>query len=597
MAKSKLFADWSWRLAMPSVFADPSVEVRRDDVYSRYNSTAKKSSTLHAPTLQALMAYAALVVAEEDGKPVDGLGAIGNQGEKTIVAEYPGSSVECVVFTRANARFTAGIIRTMGAAPGVYTLGESASDGSALFFALMPLLLEDEEFAEACKECCDAARDGYSDLDAASRTASLLCDNVYRRIENHASLGKDGVKVSVSPTGNLSQLTEMAMEQNVYAPSTILHGEFRVFEPGAAPGSVSVMIPHASFVGQYRMSDRTLSSAEQALVPVLPDWYVIPKEVERACQHIAKTTGSQNPMRNIMFRGPAGTGKTEGAKAIAAGLGLPYMFLTCSANTEVFDMLGQVLPKMESDCSAASGELPTIMDIQMDPATAYAQMTGEYREDVTEDEVLRKMIEVKAHELGENKDPQNGFYYVETSLVKAMRHGYLIEIQEPTVIANPGVLVGLNSLLDRCASITLPNGERVERHPETVVVVTTNTSYEGCKDLNQSVISRMNLTIDIDEPDLKTTVDRVMGITACSDKGMVEKMAEVVQSINQRCRETMITDGSCGVRELISWVQSAMILGSPYESALYTVISSASADPENREELINTCLEPIFARR
>jgi len=107
----------------------------------------------------------------------------------------------------------------------------------------------------------------------------------------------------------------------------------------------------------------------------------------------------------------------------------------------------------------------------------------------------------------------------------------------------------------------------------------------------------MNLTIDIDEPDLKTTVDRVMGITACSDKGMVEKMAEVVQSINQRCRETMITDGSCGVRELLSWVQSAMILGSPYESALYTVISSASADPENREELINTCLEPIFARR
>ena len=50
-------------------------------------------------------------------------------------------------------------------------------------------------------------------------------------------------------------------------------------------------------------------------------------------------------------------------------------------------------------------------------------------------------------------------------------------------------------------------------------------------------------------------------------------------------------------RSLISWVQSAMILGNPFESALYTVISSASADPENREELINTCLEPIFARR
>ncbi len=62
----------------------------------------------------------------------------------------------------------------------------------------------------------------------------------------------------------------------------------------------------------------------------LQNWYVIPREVEQVCRHIAQTTGSQNPMRNIMFRGPAGTGKTEGAKAIAAGLGIPYTFLTCS---------------------------------------------------------------------------------------------------------------------------------------------------------------------------------------------------------------------------------------------------------------------------
>lgn len=200
----------------------------------------------------------------------------------------------------------------------------------------------------------------------------------------------------------------------------------------------------------------------------LQNWYVIPREVEQVCRHIAQTTGSQNPMRNIMFRGPAGTGKTEGAKAIAAGLGIPYTFLTCSANTEVFDLLGQVLPKMEADAALCSG-LPSLMDIQMDPASAYCQMTGEYREDVTENEVLQKMVELKAQELGDGLNG-NSFRYVDTPLVKAMRYGYLVELQEPAVIANPGVLVGLNSLLDRCASITLPNGERIQRHPETVVV-------------------------------------------------------------------------------------------------------------------------------
>jgi len=40
-----------------------------------------------------------------------------------------------------------------------------------------------------------------------------------------------------------------------------------------------------------------------------------------------------------------------------------------------------------------------------------------------------------------------------------------------------------------------------------------------------------------------------------------------------------------------------MIISDPFESALYTVISCASGDAENREELINTCLEPKFARK
>lgn len=46
----------------------------------------------------------------------------------------------------------------------------------------------------------------------------------------------------------------------------------------------------------------------------------------------------------------------------------------------------------------------------------------------------------KEHTSGQN------FQYVDTPLVEAIRYGYILEIQEPTVIANPGVLVGLNSL-------------------------------------------------------------------------------------------------------------------------------------------------------
>lgn len=409
MAKSKLFADWIWRQEMPIEFADTSVQLKRSDVFSKYNSTSSKQSSMHAPTLRALLTYAALVNATEQGDPMDGLGAIGSQNDDQLVAEYLGAKPECVVFNKRNCRFIAGLIRT---------LGETACSGEALLFTLMPLFLDDDEFSDGFKELCDAARNGYPDLASASRAAILLCDNVYRRIENHAALRKDGVKVEIPSTGNLSQLTEMAMANNTYAPTAVLYGEFRVFQPGASSGAPSVVIDHSAFAGQYRMSDRSFSAAETGMIPVLPDWYVIPKEVEQVCRHIAQTTGSQSPMRNIMFRGPAGTGKTDGAKAIAAGLGIPYTFLTCSANTEVFDLLGQVLPKMDGETEICSG-LPSLMDIQMDPASAYCQMTGEYRADITENEVLQKMVELRAKELGDGSGG-GSFRYVDTPLVKAI---------------------------------------------------------------------------------------------------------------------------------------------------------------------------------
>lgn len=60
---------------------------------------------------------------------------------------------------------------------------------------------------------------------------------------------------------------------------------------------------------------------------------------------------------------------------------------------------------------------------------------------------------------------------------------------------------------------SLPTGERVHRHPDTVIIVTTNSDYAGCRDVNQSIISRMDLIYDIEAPDLATMVKRVMNVT------------------------------------------------------------------------------------
>ena len=595
---NKLFDSWTWSLGVSKPF-DTLAHTRRTDIKSIYNKSRTAQATVHSPLISAILAYMELEV-----NPTAAKGAIGTQGDM-IIAEYPShraGETHAVVFNKKNGKFIAAAY-SGAASPSAYMVKESGNTGAALFFALMPHFLTNTEFSENYTILLECKKDGYSDMQKAEDAAFILCDNVYRRTEGASTLGEDGIKIAVPSSGNIQLLSQMSMQSNVYAPTEILHGDFEIFKPGAAPVNVSVFTKPEDFIGKYAMSERSFSPAENSMIPHLPDWYIIPEEVVKICEHAKVTSASSQPMRNFMMRGPAGTGKTEGAKAIASGLGLPYVHITCSANTEIFDLLGQMLPDVDGMGvqNTKDTELPTFDDIRFDPPTAYEKLTGEYDEKVTEDAVYDKLLEVirvKAMEESsdsEKKDTHQRFRYVDTPFVQAMRYGYLVELQEPAIISNPGVLVGLNALLDRCESITLPTGEIIRRHPDTVVVVTTNTDYAGCKSMNQSVISRMNLVVDMDAPDADTMAKRVMGITGCTEMAVVRKMAEVVGDIAERCREAMITDGSCGVRELISWVQSYMICKNELEAAKYTVLASVSADPENRAEILESCLNTKYA--
>lgn len=602
MARAKLFESWSFKLKLPAPFDDPQYIGQKNFGKSRYNTnTSVGVATLHAPSLRALLAYAKLVSAAELGNSTDGLGAIGHQDTSFRIAEYiSANKTDCVVFNPTTGKFVAGRFNNGSDNAVPYTVGAGKDSGSALLFCLMPIFDEDSEFHDCFAEFKEAMVAGWPDMDAAFETALKLCDNMYRRIENAAGVGKAGLKLVIPGTGNVSALSQMAIDNGNYAPTGAIYGEFSILTMGQRTAAPQKVVEHSAFVGQYHMSQRVLSARESAMVPKLPDWYIIPREVVRVCEHAKMTTTTSQPMRNFLFRGEAGTGKTMGAQAIAAGLNLPYTLMTCSANTEISDLIGQFIPDAEGACSDScygDAELPKVSDIVMHPPSVYMALTGEYDDDKTEDDVLQKLVDIAVSRLTA-KEEQTGqrIRYVDTPLVEAIRYGYVCELQEPSCIANPGVLVGLNSLLDNCQEITLPTGERVKRHPDTVIIVTTNSDYAGCRDMNQSIISRMDLIYDVAAPDLATMVKRVMNVTGFTDEQEATKMALVVRDIAERCHQTMITDGSCGMRELKSWILSTMITKDPYESALSTIISSASADPENRADLISTCLEKQFVR-
>ena len=505
-----------------------------------------------------------------------------------------------------------------------YTLNSSGRDGAAVMMALFPMLMQDDEFKENFEAYQDELNAGYPHMDKATEYMALMCDNAYRRIKDDSCAAH--IKVNVDKAGNLMRVSQTHLDSGSFTPTTVLAGEFKIFaQTGPAQiYSATETIDHADFEGQYVLNKRTFTPQETMLIPKLPEWYIIPREVVDICKHAKATTGKSMQMRNFLLRGPAGTGKTMGAKAIAAGLGLPYMKYTCSANTEIFDFVGMIFPDSEDSTGSAQLDaeretlmqmgginyanvsklmkLPDLDDMDYDPAGVYMALTGVENAAATSQDcmsiVLDRVTE-KVRELSKTvKDKSNSgqtYRYVETDFVKALKHGYVIEIQEPSTIVQPGVLVGLNSLLEQSGSITLPTGEVVQRHPDAVVVVTTNTSYEGCRGMNQSVLDRMSLVRDVELPSPEVMAQRAMSVTGATDEYEVSKMVQVVNDLAEYCRKNSITDGSYGMRSLIDWIISSEITGDVYESALYTIISKATADELDREALISTVLEPIFA--
>ncbi len=594
-----LFDSVTFTMACPPPFDDTSIARESTTVNSRYNVASVKKATLHAPTLRAVMAYIKLYQAFTDGSSTEELGAIGKQGDKKLIAEYVSGrgEIQGVVYNRDSGSLIAGVFETKTSPPTQFKHRASGgtATGTAMFFAAMPVFMEDGEFKTYYDILYDEIAGGTPNLSTVAEAGYMLCDNVYRRVNNPADCGDAGVKMEFPASGNVRLLTAIALSKGSYSASDVLLGQFEVIKAGLSSKRSRVKISNDDFAGKYKLSERFFSDKEKSLIPELPNWYVIPEEVATICEYAQKTTGSQMPMRNFMLRGAAGSGKTESAKAIAAGLGLPYMFLTCSADDEKFDYVGQILPNIEGiDFADPKSEeyIPTTAEIDADPVGAYYNMTGEFVDTVTADEVKDELAKRMAEK--KSKKNEKDFRYVYTPLVEAIKNGYVLELQEPTVISKQGVLVGLNSLLDNCKSIQLITGEVIERHPDTVIVLTTNTDYNGCRELNQSIISRMNLIFDMDTPDAKVMTERVLGITGCKEKSMVQKMAETVEKIAKQCREDLIGDGSCGMRELISWVQSYMICEDPLSAAEYTVLASVSADEENRAAIRSKCINQIF---
>ena len=281
--------------------------------------------------------------------------------------------------------------------------------------------------------------------------------------------------------------------------------------------------------GVYHLRN-DLSDFEKDLIPTIPDWYVMPEEVGR----VAKLIKNIPNMRNVAFKGESSTGKTEASRALAAALGIPYVSFTCGENMDEYDLIGQPTPY-------------TFID--------------------------------------ENGEEKTEIRFVETDLIKAIRNGWLVEIQEPNVARQQGVFVKLNGLMDRDGKITLSNGEVVERHPDSVMVMTMNEGYVSTRPMNQAVLRRLGTIMKFELPSVNTLMERLKLLTGVDNRRILNLVVESGQKIISLLKENGLDDGTCGTADLRDWLNIAKIEGSLLDAAEISIIQKATSDEDTKEAI------------
>lgn len=273
---------------------------------------------------------------------------------------------------------------------------------------------------------------------------------------------------------------------------------------------------------------RQLTEEERSLVWQKPASHVESAAERRICEAVKRNWNrGEMKISAILLEGDAGSGKTQLAKALSADFGLPYTKVTCFADMDKSDVLGAILPVLPEEAGQGGGV--------------------EYR-------------------------------YYPSEIVRAYENGWLLEIQEPTVIRDAAVLMALNSALEPDGSINLPT-RIVRRHPDFIAVITTNRGYNGCRPLNEALRDRVQHSEKMDLPPVEVMMERAVEKTAFQDADVLCTCAETVALLDRTAKANAIK-GVAGMRSYFFWIDAISQGTGAAESLYHKVIYKMTTDPD-----------------
>lgn len=338
---------------------------------------------------------------------------------------------------------------------------------------------------------------------------------------------------------------------------------------------------------------RTAEEIEMLSASSIVDDMVPSTELLYIATLIQKSTNTSHTFRNFILRGPSGTGKSTMVQQLAKLLNIPAVIFSMNPDTDKLDLTLSAIPAAAKGTSKEPIEdfmkkYPSAAAWAIDPAGSYQEITGQEKPDATALDCEKAVLALYQEQAGNGQN----FDYVESEIIKAVKYGWIVEVQEPTICQRPGVLASLNSLTDDSQTVELMTGEIVHRHKDSIIVYTTNDDYEGCYPLNQSQLSRFSV-LTINAPERKELVERLEKQSGLHDKKILRGMVTVYERCKELATSKGITDGAIDFRALLDWAAATELMGNVYENGVHMFIEKTTADPEIQKQFLD-CLDSEF---
>ena len=591
MAEIKLFDTWTFQEEMPEPFSRflQKEGLRKTTTMvewlSQYNQG--RQATLHPPTLRAMLNIAGIYLKQTEG-------ALGFQkGNYDLLNFYcmeyvKGNQRHALVYNPISAKIR-GICKTEKQTYKALDFVErNVSDGEEVLAMLIYVSLEKKEalynleFAQNFVLFMQQMKEGWKNAKLALKAAFLCCDNLYRRVENVQDFNNEGIPLEKSQLGKngMEQLSKLAIESELYAPNDAIKGIFQILgetkkaREWTLKELKKIYGQHWSFPKDYE--DR---------IPQFPEDMKVGEYAQDILSAIV-----ESPFRKFMITGNAGTGKTTDAQMIAQILGVPYFALNCGPETDESTLVAGIYPNSRKKAEDHM-KFPSLQEFVADPMQVLEDVAYTRKEGISKSEAFRELLDA-VYQSGYQKAKNEGdFVMQESEIIKGCRMPSVIEIMEASLIVEPGTLGKLNRLLDDSRKLDLLYGGVVERHPNAIIIITTNLNYVANREFDFSVVSRMNKVQHRKDLTEQQLAERAMFRTGCKDMEVLKQMAKVMKRLDAVVKEEFGKAGLCGYREYENWVYEYMRTQNLVKAAEDTVLSKLVSDEEDRNLLRQVCME------